>query len=72
MKSSSHPTIFIFVKAVVEKEASIEESMGIGNQILSRLKNVRRSEREVEYEGLNRHIRDLRGCPSPEAPGSSG
>jgi hypothetical protein len=36
------------VKGAVEKEASTEESMGIGSQILSRLMNVRKSVREVE------------------------
>ncbi len=36
------------MKGVVEKEASTEESMGIGSPILSRLMNVRMSVREEE------------------------
>jgi hypothetical protein len=36
------------VKEVVEKEASTEESMDIGNPILSKLMNVRMNAREEE------------------------
>ncbi len=39
---------FIFVKEVVEKEASTEVSMDIDTPILSKLTNVRMSAREVE------------------------
>jgi methyl coenzyme M reductase subunit C-like uncharacterized protein (methanogenesis marker protein 7) len=39
---------FIFVKEVVEKEASTEESMDTGTPILSQLTNVRMSAREEE------------------------
>jgi hypothetical protein len=47
MKSSFHPAIFIF-GAFSAKEASTKESMGIGSQILSRLRSVRMSAREEE------------------------
>jgi hypothetical protein len=39
---------FIFVKEVVEKEASTEESMDIGTPNLSKLTSVRMSAREEE------------------------
>jgi hypothetical protein len=65
MKFSPHPTnfFFIFVKEVVEKGALIEESMGIGNQILNRLRSVRMSEREEESaENRIRHCSSLKDC----------
>ena len=65
MKFSPHPTnfFFIFVKEVVEKGALIEESMGIDNQILSRLMNVRMSERaEESAENRIRHCSSLKYC----------
>jgi len=62
--------LFIFVKASLGKEASTEASRGIGSQILSRLRNVRMSAREEEYEGCSRHCREIEGSPWVEVLGS--
>lgn len=48
MKSPSHPAIFIIVQEVAATEASTEEWMGIGTQILSKSLNVRMNVREEE------------------------
>jgi hypothetical protein len=55
------------MKEVMEREASIEESMGFGYQILNRLMNVRKSVREEEsaenrirhYSSFTRLLGDL-------------
>lgn len=44
--------------------------MGIGTRILSRLKNVRMSVTEEEYEGSSRRSRETGRSPSVEALGS--
>jgi len=44
--------------------------MGIGSQILSRLRSVRMSAREEECEGWSRHNREIGESPWVEALGS--